>query len=277
MDAYKLEIGRIVEMIVDFIYLNMEGAIDAFSNTLLVPIEATQFILLKTPPVVLIILTALIVWRRMGISKAGVSVLAFILLLMMDYWDQSMRTIAITACATFYCLLIGIPLGVLAGENKRLNSILLPALAWMQTTPSFVYLIAIVIIFGMGVVPGIIATVIFSLPSSIRLTALGIRGVDKTMIEAGSAVGCNRWQLVWRIKIPQAMPAILTGVNQTIMMALSMIVIASLIGAPGLGVTILVSLGSVEIGKGINAGICVILIAYILDKMTDENKTRNRT
>jgi glycine betaine/proline transport system permease protein len=192
--------------------------------------------------------------------------------MILGLWDKSIQTIAITICASLYCLIIGIPIGIFVGENKKLENIIMPVLAWMQTTPSFVYLIAIVLIFGMGFVPGIVATMLFSLPSSIRLTALGIKAVSIDAIEAGLSIGCNQYQIIWRIKIPQAMPSIMTGVNQTIMMALSMIVIASLIGAPGLGLTILSSLGSVNIGDGIDAGICVIIVAYLLDQLTSYSK-----
>lgn len=266
--SQKLPIGYLAELIVDFIRHRFEFAVNFITLIVTTPVDLFQAIGSYLPPwmVIISILAIVLKWgkRRDAFIIGG----CLIGILFLNLWNESVQTIAITVSSTLFCLVIGIPVGIFAAGNRKLEYVITPILDYMQTTPSFVYLIAVVMIFGMGVVPGIIATMIFAIPPSIRLTILGIREADITAVEAGKALGCNDWQLLWKIKLPLAIPAILTGVNQTIMMSLSMIVVASLIGAPGLGITILVSLGSVDIAKGIDAGICVILLAYVLDRLT---------
>jgi glycine betaine/proline transport system permease protein len=178
-----------------------------------------------------------------------------------------MSTLALVTTAVFISVLFGLPIGILAAKSPRFDVILRPILDGMQTIPSFVYLIPAIMFFGIGNVPGIIATVIFALPPMVRLTSLGIQQVDKEVVEAGVAFGCTPVQLLLKIQLPLAIPSIMTGVNQTVMMALSMVVVAAMIGAGGLGSKILYSIQRIDLGVGIEAGLGILFIAVVLDRI----------
>jgi len=193
---------------------------------------------------------------------------SFFLLYGMNLWPQMLDTLSMILASGIVALGIGIPLGILAAKNDTVNEIVRPILDFMQTMPPFVYLIPAVIFFGMGTVPGAIATVIFSMPPAIRLTNLGIRQVDKEVVEAGHAFGSTGKQMLFKIQLPLAMPTIMAGVNQTIMLSLSMVVIASMIGAGGLGGTVLRGITQLRIGLGFEGGLAVVIMAIFLDRIT---------
>jgi len=212
-------------------------------------------------------LVALAVWRvgfRFGVFTA----LAFALIAGMDLWQSTISTLALVLSATFFSLLVGLPLGVLGAKNETAHRILRPVLDFMQTMPAFVYLIPAAMFFGLGKVPGTIATIIFAMPPAVRLTDLGIRHVPVEIVEAGLAFGCTNRQLLFKVQIPNAMPSILAGVNQNIMLGLSMVVIASMIGAGGLGNEVLRGIQRMDVGLGFEGGIGVVLLAIVLDRIT---------
>jgi glycine betaine/proline transport system permease protein len=186
----------------------------------------------------------------------------------MGLWEEMVSTLALVLAASLIALLFGIPLGIAMARSDIVKAITRPVLDLMQTMPSFVYLIPAAMFFGLGQVPGTIATVIFAMPPAVRLTDLGIREVDAEHVEAGLAFGCTRRQLLFKVQLPLAMPSIMAGVNQTIMLALSMVVIASMIGAGGLGSTVLTGIQRLDVGQGFQGGIAVVILAVILDRIT---------
>jgi glycine betaine/proline transport system permease protein len=183
-------------------------------------------------------------------------------------WEPTMSTLAIVLTAVFFSLLIGIPLGIYMSSRDSVALVLKPILDAMQTLPSFVYLIPAVILFNMGKVPGVFATMIYALPPIIRLTNLGLRRVSQEMVEAAQSFGSSSWQLLFRIKLPQALPTIMTGVNQTTMMALAMVVIAAMIGAGGIGHVVVTSINRIDIAGGTESGLAVVFLAIIIDRLT---------
>jgi glycine betaine/proline transport system permease protein len=190
------------------------------------------------------------------------------------FWDQTMVTLALVFSATLISLFVGVPLGILCARSNRFSALLRPVLDFMQTMPAFVYLIPAAMLFGLGRVPGILATVVFAMPPVVRLTALGIRQVNPEQVEAGQAFGCTSLQLLWKVQLPIALPTLMAGVNQTIMMALSMVIIASMVGAGGLGNDVLSSIQRLDIGLGFESGLSVVLLAIILDRLTESFGTR---
>ena len=185
------------------------------------------------------------------------------------FWSQTIATLALTLSATCVSLVLGVPVGIWCARNKIVNTVVRPVLDFMQTMPAFVYLIPAAMFFGLGRVPGILATVVFAVPPAVRLTNLGIRQVNKEQVEAGHAFGCTSWQLLFKVQLPIALPSIMAGVNQTIMMALSMVIIASMVGAGGLGNDVLASIQRLDVGLGFESGLAVVLLAIILDRITE--------
>ena len=221
-------------------------------------------------PFWLVLLVATIVGVcRLGWRFGVFVALALTLIVVTGFWLQTMVTLALTLSATLISLFFGIPLGIWCARNCRVNSTVRPMLDFMQTMPAFVYLIPAAMLFGLGRVPGTIATVIFAMPPVVRLTSLGIRQVNPEQVEAGNAFGCTATQLLFKVQLPIAMPTIMAGVNQTIMMALSMVIIASMVGAGGLGNDVLASIQRLNIGLGFESGLAVVLLAIILDRLTE--------
>jgi glycine betaine/proline transport system permease protein len=207
--------------------------------------------------------------RRLGWGFGLFVALALMLIVVTGFWPQTMVTLALTLSATLISLFFGIPLGIWCARNNHINASVRPVLDFMQTMPAFVYLIPAAMLFGLGRVPGTIATVIFAMPPVVRLTSLGIRQVSSEQVEAGNAFGCTSTQLLFKVQLPIAMPTIMAGVNQTIMMALSMVIIASMVGAGGLGNDVLASIQRLDIGLGFESGLAVVLLAIILDRLTE--------
>ena len=220
-------------------------------------------------PIVILIFMAF-AFKTNGLKFALLSALSLIFIDLVDLWQETMTTLALIFTAVIFCMLIGIPLGIVASRSNLFETILRPILDIMQTIPSFVYLIPVVMLFGVGLTPGVVATIVFALPPIVRLTNLGIRQVGKGFKEAGASLGLSRFLILTKIEIPLAMKTIMAGVNQTLMLALSMVVIAALIGAGGLGLTVYVALGRLDIGGAVVGGTGIVILAIILDRITQK-------
>lgn len=264
----KIPIGKWAEVVVGWITDNLSWFFDALSSGLGFLVDNTVWLLSMVPALLLIpAICAIAYWlHRNWMLVAGV-VAGLLLILNLGFWDEMIETLVLVLYATLFSLLIGIPLGIYAARRPWFYRGLQPVLDMMQTLPTFVYLIPTLILFGLGSVPGLISTVIFAVPQPIRLTHLGITSVPKPLIEAGEAFGATRQQLLWKVEVPHAMPTIMAGVNQTIMMSLSMVVIATLVGAGGLGVPVIRALSSVNIAQGFEAGLAIVIVAILLDRI----------
>ena len=222
----------------------------------------------SVPPWLLIALVAALAWRRLSWRFAVFAGLSLSLICALGYWPQTMVTLALTLSATCISLALGVPLGILAANSPGVRGVTRPLLDFMQTMPAFVYLIPAVMLFGLGRVPGVLATVIFAMPPAVRLTTMGILQVDREQLEAGQAFGASGRQLLFKVQLPLALPALMSGINQTIMMALSMVIVTSMVGAGGLGGEVLNSIQQLDVGLGFESGLCVVLLAIILDRTT---------
>ena len=219
---------------------------------------------------VIILIFIIFAYRTNGLKFAIFTFLSLVFIDLVDLWSESMTTLAMIFTAVIFCMIIGIPVGILASRSNTFEIILRPILDIMQTIPSFVYLIPVVMLFGVGLTPGVVATIIFALPPIIRLTNLGIRQVGKGFKEAGSSLGLTKLLILLKIEIPLSLKTIMAGVNQTLMLALSMVVIAALIGAGGLGLTVYVALGRLDIGAAVIGGTGIVILAIILDRITQK-------
>ncbi len=209
-------------------------------------------------------------YKTNGFKFTVLTAIGLVFIDLVDLWSESMTTLAMIFTAVFFCIIIGIPLGILCSRSKIFEIIMRPVLDVMQTIPSFVYLIPVVMLFGIGLTPGVIATIIFALPPIIRFTNLGIRQVGKSFKEAGSSLGLTKLLILVKIEIPLALKTIMAGINQTLMLSLSMVVIAALIGAGGLGLTVYVALGRLDIGSAVIGGTAIVILAIILDRITQK-------
>ena len=262
-------IGTTVEEIVELLTTHLAFLFTFIANLIQILLDITLDVLNYFDPAVtimLIAMIALLIGRRLPIfvlTLAGLFLIEY-----MGLWSQSMHTLGLVLVSAFIALLIGIPLGIIASKYEGLNSWIKMLMDFMQTMPSFVYLIPAVIFFGLGAVPGAVATVIFAMPPAVRLTNLGIRQVPKEMNEVADAFGCSYGQKLFKVQLPIAMPSIMAGVNQTIMLSLSMVVIAGMIGAAGLGQEILRALSRIDVGAGFEAGLAVVILAIMLDRLS---------
>ncbi|MBT6524399.1 MAG: proline/glycine betaine ABC transporter permease [Marinovum sp.] len=244
-------------------------AIENFFHPLLMFLKWFQDLLIETPwPLILVILGALSWWGSRSWKMVVGTVVAFLFIGWLDMWEDTMATLAIVSVATLLCIAIGIPIGILMARSDRVQAMILPVLDIMQTIPSFVYLIPVVMLLGIGKVPGLLAVMIYAIPPIVRLTNLGIRLVDKEVLEAADAFGSSYWQKLFQVQIPLALPNIFAGVNQTIMMALSMVVIAAMIGVPGLGVPVLRAVSNQYLALGVMNGLAIVAIAIIFDRVS---------
>ena len=274
MSDKKLDLGSWVNDVVQHLLDNYSGVFDSIGQMVSGFSEGIENLLMLPPAWLLIaIFVGLGLWR-IGVRFAVFTAVAFILIVMTGFWEQTVVTLGLTFSSTLISLLLGIPLGIWAARSERVATIIRPILDFMQTMPAFVYLIPAAMLFGLGRVPGIIATVIFAMPPAVRLTSLGIRQVNKEIVEAGQSFGCTSRQLLFKVQLPNAMPSIMAGVNQTIMMALSMVIIASMVGAGGLGNDVLASIQRLDIGLGFESGMAVVLLAIILDRITESFGTK---
>ncbi len=272
----RIPVGDWIEATVDWLLNNAQPVFDGIVwliNGVTGMLEAT----LLYPPawLLVVVLAALGAWR-VGWRFALFTLLALAGVVGMGLWHETLSTLALVLAATLVSLVIGIPIGIWAARSDTVWNLVRPVLDFMQTMPAFVYLIPAVMFFSTGRVPGTIATIIFSMPPAVRLTNLGIRQVSTEMVEAGLAFGCTPHQLLFKVQIPTAMPSIMAGVNQSIMLALSMVVIASMIGAGGLGDVVLRGIQRLDVGLGFEGGIGVVVLAIVLDRITQSFGGRRR-
>jgi glycine betaine/proline transport system permease protein len=266
--AYKIPIGDWAQAVVDWLIGNAGWFFDGLALGLGRVIDVLLWCLQAPPPLAVMAAIAALAWwlRRSALFAAFVAA-GLLLIANQGYWSETTETLALVLASTIVCMGIGVPIGIAAARRPWVYTMLQPVLDLMQTIPTFVYLIPALILFGLGMVPGLIATVIFAIPAPIRLTHLGITSTPQPLIEAGQAFGATRRQLLWKVELPYAMPQIMAGLTQTIMLSLSMVVIAALVGADGLGVPTLRALNQVNIAKGFEVGISIVLVAIILDRM----------
>ena len=263
----KIPLGKWIKGFVEFLNENVAWLFDFISDVLGFLIEAFIAALDWTNPLVLVAATAALAWRLHRSWKlAAMVVISLLLVLNLGYWKPTMETLALVLSATLVCMAIGIPVGIAAAHRPWLYTAIRPILELMQTIPTFVYLIPTLILFGLGVVPGLISTVIFAIPAPIRLTYLGVSGIPRQLLEAGEAFGATKRQLLWKIELPHAMPTIMAGLTQCIMLSLSMVVITALVGANGLGKPVVRALNTVNIAQGFEAGLAIVIVAILLDR-----------
>ncbi|AAM29737.1 ABC transporter permease [Methanosarcina mazei] len=266
----KIPIGDYVEIAVYWIELNLGWLLDIISDFLGFMITGFRDFLMLFPPLIFALLIAALAYFT-GKKNLKLAVGTFVGLLLIEnlrLWTLSMETLSLVISSAFLALVIGIPLGILAAKSDFFFNVLKPILDLMQTMPSFVYLIPALIFFGLGNVPGMIATLVFAMPPTIRLTNLGIRQVPRELKEVADAFGSTPWQKLVKVELPAALPTIMAGVNQCIMLSLSMVVIAAMIGARGLGYQVLFGIQRVDIGLGFEAGLGIVILAVILDRIT---------
>jgi len=264
----NFDVGDGAEAIVAGITANAQPVLDAISWFIELFVDNLEGLLLWVPPSAAGALLVLLGFWRVGIGFGVFCILSVLLFWEMGLWTETMSTIALVISASLVALIVGVPVGIAMSRNNTVEAAVRPVLDLMQTMPPFVYLIPAAIFFGLGKVPGAIATVVFAMPPAVRLTNLGIRQVDEENIEAGLAFGCTPRQLLTKVQMPLAMPTIMQGVNQTIMLSLSMVVIASMIGAGGLGNVVLTGIQRLNVGLGFEGGLGVVLIAILLDRLT---------
>ncbi|MFQ5643859.1 MAG: ABC transporter permease [Thiogranum sp.] len=266
--SYDIPIDRWATALVDYLMDHAQGFFDVISiglDTLTFGIEEG---LLLPPAWMMIVLLTGLAWWRTNWRFALFTAAALALIVGMGLWIETVATLALVIAATLVSLMMGIPLGIWAARSDRVERVVRPVLDLMQTMPAFVYLIPAAMFFGLGRVPGVVATIIFAMPPAVRLTNLGIRQVPKELVETGLAFGCTGRQLLLKVQLPTARPSIMAGVNQTIMLALSMVVIASMIGAGGLGDTVLRGIQRLDVGLGFEGGLGVVILTIILDRIT---------
>jgi glycine betaine/proline transport system permease protein len=263
-----IPLGDGINWVVDWLTRNLSPLFDAVTIAIRAPMVGIEQFLWWLPWWVVIIMLTGVAWRFAGRRIALLTLIGMLFIGAMGLWDDTMTTLAIIVTAVAVSLIIGIPTGILAAKNDRAEVVIRPFLDGMQTMPSFVYLIPAVFFFGLGKVPAVVATVIYAVPPCIRLTNLGIRQVSAEVVEAGKAFGSTPWQLLFKIQLPLARPTIMAGVNQTIMMALAMVVIASMIGASGLGLEVLRGIQRLDVGQGFIAGIAIVIVAIIIDRVS---------
>ncbi|TGN48783.1 choline ABC transporter permease subunit [Paracoccus liaowanqingii] len=264
----KIPVGRTAKTLFDWLNANASGLFDAISVAMEALIDAILAGLEAPHPFLFIALAMALTWalqRRAGTCLLVGAGLLFIL--NQGYWTEMMQSLTLVLSACLVCMGLGVPIGIAAAHRPRLYGWMRPVLDLMQTLPTFVYLIPAIVFFGIGMVPGLLATVIFVLPAPIRLTQLGIASTPPSLTEAATAFGATPRQLLWKVELPSALPQIMAGLNQTIMLSLSMVVIAALVGASGLGVPVVRALNSVNTALGFESGIVIVVVAILLDRM----------
>ncbi len=271
--GWKFPLGKWLDAIVKWISDILQVPIDTFSDGLKWLIDATADGLYWCPPLVLIALIAgLAWWLQRSVALTVATALSLFLIVVLGYWEATTQTLTLILYATMVSMLVGVPLGIAAAHRPRLWTALRPVLDLMQTIPTFVYLIPALALFGLGVVPGLVSTAIFAMPAPIRLTYLGVSSVPKPLIEAGEAFGATKKQLLWKVEVPHAMPTIMAGLTQCIMLSLSMVVIAALVGADGLGKPVVRALNQVNGPLGYESGLAIVIIAILLDRICKQRK-----
>ena len=265
---HKIPLGSWMETGVDWLTLHASGFFDAisflFESIIMVLVDVFKWF----PPAVPIVVTAALAWwLHRSLSLVIFIIAALLLILNLGYWQEMLETFVLVFAATTISVLIGVPLGIMAAHRPWMYTVMRPILDLMQTVPTFVYLIPTLVLFGLGIVPGLISTIIFAIAAPIRLTYLGVTRVPEELIEAGKAFGASNMKLLFKVELPAALPSIMAGVTQCIMLSLSMVVIAALVGADGLGKPVIRALNTVNISQGFEAGLAIVLVAIILDRL----------
>ncbi|MBM3606686.1 MAG: choline ABC transporter permease subunit [Alphaproteobacteria bacterium] len=264
----KIPVGRTAKRVFDWLNANAAPVFDAISNAMEALIAGILAALQAPHPFLFIALAVVLTWalqRRLSTCLLVTAGLLFIL--NQGYWTETLQSLTLVLSACIVCMAIGVPVGIAAAHRPRLYAWMRPVLDLMQTLPTFVYLIPAIVFFGIGMVPGLLATVIFVLPAPIRLTQLGIASTPPSLVEAATAFGATPRQLLWKVELPSALPQIMAGLNQTIMLSLSMVVIAALVGASGLGVPVVRALNSVNTSLGFESGFVIVVVAILLDRI----------
>ena len=264
----KIPVGRTAKQIVDWLIANAKWFFDSISKLLQSLIDAILWLIATPSPLLFILVAVALTWALQRNWRTCVLVgVGLLFILNQGYWRETMQTLTLVLASCIVCMGVGVPVGIAAAHRPRLYATLRPVLDLMQTMPTFVYLIPAIVFFGLGMVPGLIATVIFALPAPIRLTHLGVSTAPPALTEAATAFGATPRQLLWKVELPSALPQIMVGLTQTIMLSLSMVVIAALVGAPGLGVPVVRALNSVNTALGFEAGVVIAVLAIVLDRM----------
>lgn len=268
MNGFRIPLGHWVEQLVGFLTAALKGVFDVISTVLGGFYHGVDG-LFATPPfwVIMVVLVALGLWARGWVFAIG-TLVGLVLIYGVDQWENTMHTLALTLVSTTIAIAISLPLGIWMARSSAASTVVRPILDFLQTMPAFVYLIPAIILFSVGVVPGIVATILFAIAPGVRLTELGIREVDAEVVEAGQAFGASPGRILRQIQLPLARPSIMAGVNQVIMLSLSMVVIAGMVGAPGLGSPIVASFQTIDVGLGFEAGLSVVIVAILLDRLT---------
>jgi glycine betaine/proline transport system permease protein len=270
---YKIPVGKVAKSIFDWMKDNLSPLFDAISTVMDAMIAGILWLLQTPHPLVIVALFLALTWYLQRSWKVCLGVLlGFLFILNQGYWEETTESLTLILSACVVCMGLGVPIGIAAAHRPRLYTAMVPILDLMQTLPTFVYLIPAIVFFGLGMVPGLIATVIFVLPAPIRLTHLGVSSTPNALLEAATAFGATPKQRLWKVELPWAMPQIMAGLNQTIMLSLSMVVIAALVGANGLGVPVVRALNSVNTALGFESGFIIVVVAILLDRMLRVSK-----
>jgi glycine betaine/proline transport system permease protein len=267
-EQLEFNIGEYIDLLIQWLVINFEGFFNGVSASILWVLVRMDSFFLWLPWWAFILAVFLITWRLIKWTTGLLFVLLLMMVGMFGYWDLLMSTLAIVLASVLISLAIGVPIGIMMALNSRIETIVKPILDAMQTMPSFVYLIPAMMLFSLGKVPAVFATIIYAVSPVIRLTNLAIRRVSREMVEASISFGSTPWQMLTKVQLPQALPTIMTGINQTTMMALAMVVIASMVGASGLGMEVLVAINRMDIARGFEAGVSIVILAVIIDRIT---------
>ena len=274
LEDNKIPLGKWIEGFVEFLTENAAWFFDGISDVLGFLINGLIDVLQFAPPLLLVLLIAAVAyWLQRSIWLAVGVALSLLLIINLGYWEETIETLSLVIYATLFCMVIGVPVGIAAAHRPWLYTAIRPVLDLMQTIPTFAYLIPTLILFGLGVVPGLISTVIFAIPAPIRLTYLGVSSVPTNLVEAGESFGATKSQLLWKVELPHAMPTIMAGLTQCIMLSLSMVVIAALVGADGLGKPVVRALNTVDVARGFEAGLAIVIVAIVLDRLCKQRGT----
>ncbi|WP_438348677.1 ABC transporter permease [Paenibacillus sp. FA6] len=276
MNIPKIPIGEWVEALEGWLETNFEPFFDGIKLIVGSVVNGLANGFNYLPPLVVIALFTILAYWLGKVRLGAFTLLGLLLVLNLGYWEHTMDTLALVLTASSISIVLGVPIGILCAGNKRVQSVITPILDLMQTMPAFVYLLPAVAFFSLGVVPGVIASVIFSIPPTIRLTSLGIRQVPEDLVEAADAFGSTPMQKLVKVQLPIAIPTIMAGINQTIMLSLSMVVIASMIGAQGVGADVYRAVTQAKTGIGTEAGLAVVVLAIMLDRMTQKLAKKNK-
>ncbi|MGO4889756.1 ABC transporter permease [Anaerobacillus sp. MEB173] len=272
----KIPIGDWIEVVVNFLITNLGGFFNLITTIVGFFVDTLQGTFASIPPLLFIVILILFSWWISQWKMALFTAIGLLLVINLGLWTHVLFTLSLVLTAVLISVLIGVPLGILCAKNDTVNQIVTPILDFMQTMPAFVYLIPAIFFFGLGMVPGVFASVVFAMPPTIRLTNFGIRQVNEELIEASDSFGATGIQKLIKVQLPVALPTVMTGINQSIMLALSMVVIASMIGAPGLGTEVYRSISQLNVGMGFEAGLAIVIVAIILDRLTQNIGKRKK-